>query len=123
MVVEKLIKKNQVIHVPYVNYRYIDGVQRYHFAPQTHTFNVVAEYWYDGCKFYIGCYEEKPDNYLIEATTFMHGATLGGKMNMKKLIDWFKKKLDDTHKTIHEVIRDAQLRNFDLEAWTNLLII
>lgn len=115
----------EIIQVPYyIHNSFPTGKTGYHISNQIRLFNVVGVYWYDGAKFYIGSFNGNYAETLLEATTFMTASfPLTGHRTPGVLIKQFKANLDKYQMTIHEVIRNAKLRNLDLEAWQNFLII
>ena len=127
MVVEKLIKVEpaRVIRTPCATYRICEGKARYTLLPESEPFKVMYEYWYDGVVFYIGSKYANYPEIMIDGVCFMSAVSpLEGKRQKPQvLIQQFKSNLQKSELTIHEVVRNARLRNSYLEAWISSLII
>lgn len=114
MAIEKLIPKKEEYQFPSICYPY--NLKTFRHTSEVRVFYSQYEYWYDGRKFLIGKF--KSGNLgLIDVETYAWAVFPDAKATKEDLIRLFKRKVDTSGKTIHEVVREYKKNNLDLELW------
>ena len=111
MVKERLIPKKATYQFPSIRY---EGGLSYRITSNTRTFYSTHEYWYDDRKFLLGKFQNSGIG-LIDVGTYAWAVQPNTDKN--EFVAVFKKKLQTSGKTIHEVVRDYLKGNLDIELW------